>query len=598
MELSEGFGFKPDDLKKILALLIRNNEFFEKFGSWMKSAYFSTADPGAPNDAMSEIFDKAKDYYLSHNGALIPDREILKREVLEHFKQFKKNEKELVEWYDLVDEIFDRTDLDSIKDYYAEAMRKVIQFQEVKLLFHKFIDDSHKGPFDPQPSLIELVGNGGRLIDLGSAVIISPEAKIQSLVFPSDVIQGFVKEFADLYSEYLESPYEFWVFDAFTFLGAVFATRVRIPSAISQEARLYTIGIGTSASTRKSESGTQSDYFIRDILRVFTNLVEDKKSVKTVREDDKKFFKSSLFSMSYGCGSAEGVFSCFQKGSRNLLLFYDEFSTLMKKTQLKGAALIELVSSLFEKTWQDNTLKGKIQRIEDVHLSLLAFTTSDLWEEMFDRGAIKLGFLNRVWIVPGVGQRKDFNPDEIPSFLKSKLKTYFLTLLTKYPINKKTSITIEKKADMMLDSWYRDALPDDDASRRLDGYARRFLQLMAISERKTHIDEDMVKRVFKLIDWQIKARRLYEPISFASQMARVENVYRKVILAHRNGILLDRAEDLIKAHQFDFAIREKALSNLIKKDEITEQTSYKGGILVRKLIPTKKLLDKLEASSS
>jgi hypothetical protein len=270
----------------------------------------------------------------------------------------------------------------------------------------------------------------------------------------------------------------------------------------------------------------------------------------------------------------------------------------MKKTQLKGASLIELVSSLFEKTWHDNTLKGKIQTLEDIHLSLLAFTTTELWEEMFDRGAIKLGFLNRVWIVPGSGKRKEFNPDEIPGFLTAKLRTNLLMLLKTYPENIKTDLPIADKAGRMLNDWYHDTLPDDDASRRLDGYARRLLQLTAVSERKKFIDEDMVSRVFKLVDWQIKARRLYEPISFASQMARVENVYRKVVLSHRNGILLDRAEDLIKAHQFDFAIREKALANLIKKDEILEQTSYKDGILVRRLVPSKKLLEKLEASTN
>jgi len=36
--------------------------------------------------------------------------------------------------------------------------------------------------------------------------------------FPRDAIQGLAKEFADIYSEYLESPWAFWAFSFLTCL--------------------------------------------------------------------------------------------------------------------------------------------------------------------------------------------------------------------------------------------------------------------------------------------------------------------------------------------------------------------------------------------
>ena len=36
----ETIGFKPDDLKKILANLLRDKEFYEKFGPWIETGLF------------------------------------------------------------------------------------------------------------------------------------------------------------------------------------------------------------------------------------------------------------------------------------------------------------------------------------------------------------------------------------------------------------------------------------------------------------------------------------------------------------------------------------------------------------------------------
>ena len=166
LTLSEGLGFERIDVLKILANLVRDKEFYETFGPWMKPAYFSTADPYAPNEAMSEIFEIDKNF--KKDGILL-DRELLKVEIRKYFIRFKKNEKELPDWYELVDEIFGFDPKDLHTDYYAKQMAKVFMFQEAKLAFHKFIEDfKFQKTFQPEIPLKVLHDQTGKLLELGT----------------------------------------------------------------------------------------------------------------------------------------------------------------------------------------------------------------------------------------------------------------------------------------------------------------------------------------------------------------------------------------------------------------------------------------------
>jgi hypothetical protein len=49
-----------------------------------------------------------------------------------------------------------------------------------------------------------------------------------------------------------------------------------------------------------------------------------------------------------------------------------------------------------------------------------------------------------------------------------------------------------------------------DSSTRLDGYARRLLLIMAVSENKKIIDQDMADRCIQLVEWQRRVRDAYQ----------------------------------------------------------------------------------------
>ncbi len=557
----EGFGFGEVHIKIILALFVRNTEFYETFGTRMKPSYFATIDPHAPHEIMEQIFLKAQDYYEKNVGKLIT-RDVLKSEIDIHFVQFKKDQKEKQEWYDLVDEIFDIEGLEETKDYYARQMKKFLIVQESKLTYYRLFEDFKNPTIDPEKALKDNISREADLVSMGSTM--SPEVEGESLVFPKDAFQGFVKDFADTYSFYLESPYEFWVFDGATCLGNIFSTRVKLNTQLYVEPRMFTVCLGASGDTRKSESGRQT-------ISLFQDIISD---VEEVRYDEKgKRIPSKYFNTLWGCGSAEGLMDRLDQ-TPILILVYDELRSFVQKCDIKGSNLLQSVTSLFESSLLENATKGNYRRVDNAHLSLLAFCTIDTWETLFSPNFLDIGFINRLWIVPGVAEKKDFNPNLIPKHKKLELSIKFQRLLNAYPEDQPTIISLSHGAEVELNEWYHN-LQSTEFTRRLEGYGLRLLLIMAISEKKKEVDEDMAKRVIKLLEWQRKVRETHQPSNFTSTMSRIENLMRQVTSKHP-GISKGRLLSRIHSKQFDIWKVDKALENLLKHKELTQH--WKGGV--------------------
>jgi hypothetical protein len=151
-EIMEGFGFHEAHILTILALLVRDKEFYETYGRFMKPSYFATISPQAPHEIMEQIFIMSQEFFKDYPGEPM-DRRILKLQIDEHFKKFKKDEKEKPNWYDLVDEIFDAENLDAVKTFYGKHMKKFLIVQESKLSFHKLFEDFKNPSIDPEVSL-------------------------------------------------------------------------------------------------------------------------------------------------------------------------------------------------------------------------------------------------------------------------------------------------------------------------------------------------------------------------------------------------------------------------------------------------------------
>ena len=384
-----------------------------------------------------------------------------------------------------------------------------------------------------------------------------------NLEYPKDAFKGFVKDFADAYSSYLESPYPFWIFNAVTCLGNIFSTRVKLNTSLYTEPRIFNICLGTSGTTRKSESGRQTVNFFEEAIGNYEGERPDSKGGK---------LPSQFFNTLHGCGSAEGLMDRLEL-TPNLVLVYDELRAFVQKCDIKGSNLLQAVNTLFESNRLENAVKDKYRRVDNAHLSILAFSTTETWATLFSPNFIDIGFINRLWIVPGEAQRKNFNPEPIPEYRKDLLKGKLNKLLDDFPSNEVTTIEMDYDAELRLQEWYR-SYEQTEFTRRLDGYGLRLLQIMAISEGQKAIDSDMAERCISLLEWQRQVREAYQPTEYTDVMSRIQNLFRQTIKRHPN-ITRGRLMNIIHSEKFDSWKVNKALENLIKNGEIKDIPSGK-----------------------
>lgn len=343
------------------------------------------------------------------------------------------------------------------------------------------------------------------LIDVLAEEWIEEPPAILDTTFPRGTVRGFLKKFADTYSKYFESPYEFWIFNAMVYLGSLVVGKVRLDCSLETEPRLYVACIGKTGVTRKSEARKQSDKLFREYLKI------QEKKLPVLK----------------GVGSANGLAKFLQEHP-NGILQYDELRALFQKAGISGSVLLETVASLFDENHYSNYTKDEAITIENASLSVIGATTLALWEEIFDSAAIGTGLINRFWIVPGQTDKVIPIP-KIPTHEKLTVTSRLVKALESYPQDQVTTLSMEPEAQERYDKWYREYKANDagDITARLDNYFLRLMMLLCVSEGKTSIDLDLVERVIRLMEWQKNVRTLHQPKEFDNQVAKLEDGIRR-----------------------------------------------------------------------
>jgi hypothetical protein len=361
------------------------------------------------------------------------------------------------------------------------------------------------------------------------------ERKGGILTFP-DIMSGAAGDFAAVYGEYLEPSKHFFYMTFLTCLGNVLAGKVTLQSEISPEPRLYTLILGESADDRKSTAIS-----------------------KTI-----DFFRSSLtdFPVCYGVGSAEGLQRVFEK-NKNTILIFDEFRAFVSKSRIDGSVLLPCVTTLFELNRYESQTRNHSINFSDVRLSLLAASTLDTYERTWDQSFTSIGFNNRLFLVAGSGQRKNSFPEKIPNsdwlYLKKQLGE-----VLKYA-GDGFELSITDSARDLYHQWYMD-LPHSIHAKRLDTYAMRLMILLAVNDLKSVIDEDIIKKVTTLCNWEYQIRRQYDPIDADSATAKLEEKIRRILETGSKGEReLKRA---VNANRTGMWVYMNAIKNLQSSKEI------------------------------
>ncbi len=362
---------------------------------------------------------------------------------------------------------------------------------------------------------------------LSSELATSRELVSQShseIRFPAEAYEGVIGEFADLYSKHYESPKEFLYFDMLTLLGAYLTGKVRMDfGALMTEPRIYQLKIAKSGHSRKSTSVRIAERFLREALR---STGEDEDQLKILR----------------GVGSAEGLVGALER-NHNIVVSFDEFRRFEKKSGVKSSVLQEMLNELFERNEYANCTKNDFSEISDAHVSFMSNTTDDCFSELLNAGELEdIGFLNRLLLVTGSVHNRIPRPTEPPSEdrerVQRKLQQCFATLRQHARPGEEFLMRLTAAATTMWDDWYY-SLQETRESARLDTLGMRLMPILAFSDVKTEIDEEVMRRVLALLEYQREIRESFRPNQGQNPVAKMENKIRHE-LEKRRGEAAER----------------------------------------------------------
>jgi len=363
--------------------------------------------------------------------------------------------------------------------------------------------------------------------------------------FPSEIMSGVAGDFAGAYGPYLETPLEFLYISFLTVLGNLLSGRITIDSELRPQPRLYTVLLGESGTARKSTAISKTIEFFRKVL------------------DDG-------ISVCYGAGSPEGLATIFDDRSR-VILFLDELKAFVQKSKIESSNLLPVVTTLFEENIYHNVTKKKKIEIYNAHLSLLAASTTETYSTMFTSAFLDIGFINRLFIVAGRGDKKFSIPKTVPASLVSEVGKQLQVVLQKASQlesengNQTYLMPITPEAREIFDRWYFN-VPATVFATRLDTYGHRLMPLLAINDLKRTIDAETMGKVIRLLDYELETRKVNDPIDADSQIAALEEKIKRVL----SGGPLSKRDLTKKCHKERFGVWmwQKATNNLMGEQSI------------------------------
>lgn len=368
----------------------------------------------------------------------------------------------------------------------------------------------------------------------------------ESNVFPIKTMTGVAGRFAKLYSEYLESPIEFFYFSFLTVLGSIISDKVTLDLEIHPQPRMFTLIIGKSAEDRKSTAINKAIKFFETML---------------AQEDIKEIINK--YKIHDGIGSAGGI-QKLHKNANKILFYFDEFSSFISKTTIKSSQLLQAINTLFESNSYANSITNSLVDIKDAYVSIIGATTFETYEKTWESNFTDIGFNNRMFIINGVSTKKISLPQSIPQELKLELVNQ--TKLIVLACQDGYKYTIDDDARELYDTWYK-AKPVSEYMRRLDTYALRLAILIALSAGEKTITYKIMLDTLKIIQWQFVLRRENCPIDADNQTAKMEQRIIKQLV--KTSPLNNR--DLQKrcnAHKYGIGLFKKALDALVKDKQI------------------------------
>jgi hypothetical protein len=359
--------------------------------------------------------------------------------------------------------------------------------------------------------------------------------------FPEEAYVGVLAEYAELMSQYYESPKEFIYFSELLQVGIALSGRVRANfGSLATQPRLYGVKIGPVGTSKKSTADSLAERFVAKALS------------GAAKTDDEDYFgvidhSSQWMFVLPGAGSGEGVLKALEANKR-VFLKYDEFERFAKKANAEGSVLGTAVNELFESTRYANATKDGTRSVSGVYLGFSANVPLEQFESTSGANRMQeLGLWSRLIFAVGDRRRRVLHvvdpPEEKVQQLVDRLAGHFKALPTK-PSPENAKILIPAKEIRLAltpeaqELWhsYESIIGYGSDATRLDIIGMRLMAILAFTSGKQEIDANIVRAVLAFLKYQKTVRELYKPSSAETTDAKVEAaIMRCVKRAHAAG---------------------------------------------------------------
>lgn len=381
----------------------------------------------------------------------------------------------------------------------------------------------------------------------------TPEQRGEGLRLPESVYaaSGLAGEFTELFGRHYEVPREYWLFSFLTILGARLAGKVTLLSDLQPEPRLYTVLLGRSGVEKKCTA-------IRRTLRFF----EEAECAPAV---------------CHGVGSAEGLAEVLAETKR-LLLVQDEFRALLAKVRIEGAVLGPLLTTLYEADTYENRTKRHHIQVRNGHLSLLAASTFDSYQLVWDSHSLAIGLNNRLLVVTGQAQGTVPLVPVVPSAEETALQQRLRGLIEEVErragqevvlhltpdgvaATDAYELALSPEAQTVWERWYAKR-PRDVYAARLDTIGQRLIILLALVRGELGVvSPETVEVVCQILDWQHRVRTAHDPIDAENIVARLEVGIQRQLQA-RGALTKRDLQRFTNASKYGLWAFKTALANL------------------------------------
>ena len=178
------YDFENEFEKRLLAFVVRDLEFYLRNSHGIRFDYFK-------NQYCRDICEQTQEYVQDHNEAIPQD--ILRNEIEKMFYERKRRDVTLDEYWEFIDALF-AMDLTG-KQYTEDEVLQFAQRQQMIKVLGDAIDRVTN-----RDDLTPILEDVGKALAVGSKVV--EEGSGENLCieeFPKNAIQGFPKQFAELY---------------------------------------------------------------------------------------------------------------------------------------------------------------------------------------------------------------------------------------------------------------------------------------------------------------------------------------------------------------------------------------------------------------